>query len=717
MKTIKFIFLSTVQVFLIAAGFSAVAAPATEEPRATPATLADRDGNRLSDGLEAILARTDPRTAVAVVVTFSDPAGNAAAARQAVGPFAVSREYSLIHGFAATVTAGQARALAALPGVFRVEEDGQVSAMLDVSRPAFGVDAAQADPLAGGLGLTGTGVGICTVDTGILATHEQFIDGAGTSKLVAFVDFVNGQTAPYDDNGHGTVVAGIAAGDGGGSTATATALRGVAPGASLYAAKVLDATGSGALSNVAAAIEWCAGQTGVDIISMSLGTAGSSDGQDVMSLAANAATDAGKLVVIAAGNQGAAPGTIGAPGAAAKAITVGAVAEWAPASSSNWHSAGIYIAPFSGRGPTADGRTKPDIMAPGVSIRSAAAGPLQTATGCTTCYGLASGTSMSTPFTAGVAALVMEANGGPLSPAAIRDILLTTAQPRGEVAGKDNEWGFGLIDAWAAVQQAMGASVADYAAVDFPSYTHGRGSVANSGVTRIPIETVDPSKPLAVTVTIDGKIARLGWKPDLEAILLDADGNPFLINIPLFGDVPVPGTISTCAAGDECGAVGRQETVHIRPPLAAGYILEIWPYEGFPNKGAGGSFTYELSNGRSTGDAPAPGTALIASAGLDQSVIDGDKNGVETIELDGSASGPFGTIASWQWDWTDADGPHTATGIAPVLTLPVGEHSITLSVADIYGITASDTVLVTVSAGKSGGGKPGSSGGGKKNGK
>ena len=716
MKPIRFLFSSAILIFSFTIGLSAVAAPAGDEPRAVVPSLADRDGNRLSDGLEAHLAGLGPRDAVAVVVTFSG-AGNAADAQRAVGPFAVSREYNLIQGFAATVTTGQARALAALPGVFRVEEDGLVSAMLDVSRPAFGVDAVQADPLADGLGMTGAGVGICTVDTGILATHEQFIDGAGTSKLVAFIDFVNGRTAPYDDNGHGTVVAGIAAGDGGGSTAKAVTLRGVAPGASLYAAKVLDNTGNGALSDVAAAIEWCAGQPGVDIVSLSLGTAGSSDGKDVMSLAANAAVAAGKLVVVAAGNNGAAPGTIGSPGAAVRAVTVGAVAEWTPGSPNAWHSAGIYIAPFSGRGPTADGRTKPDIVAPGVTVRSAAAGPFQTATGCTTCYGLASGTSMSTPFVAGVAALMLEANGGTLSPAAIQDILFSTAQPRGSVAGKDNEWGFGLLDAWAAVQQAQGAGVADYAATAFPSYTHGRGSVANSGVTRIPIEIVDPSKPLAVTVTIDGKVGRLGWKPDLEAILLDANGNPFLVNIPLFGDVPAPGTISTCAAGDECGAVGRQETVHMKAPLAAGYIVEIWPYEGFPNKGAGGSFTYELSNGRSAGDAPAPGTVLTANAGPDLSAADGDKDGVEAVELDGSASGPFGTIASWQWSWTDGAGVHTATGIAPVVTLPAGEHSITLAVADIYGLTASDMVLVVVSAkGGGGGGKPPGAGGGKGNG-
>ena len=112
---------------------------------------------------------------------------------------------------------------------------------------------------------------------------------------------------------------------------------GVAPGAVLYVGKVLDSGGSGVGSGVVTGVEWFAGQAGVHIISMSLGSAGFTDGLDAISLAVNCATDpdwaptcgslggSPKIAVVAAGNSGPSPVTIGSPGAAAKSITVGAV--------------------------------------------------------------------------------------------------------------------------------------------------------------------------------------------------------------------------------------------------------------------------------------------------------------------------------------------------------------------------------------------------------
>ncbi|SDH54024.1 S8 family serine peptidase [Nitrosomonas sp. Nm132] len=98
--------------------------------------------------------------------------------------------------------------------------------------------------------------------------------------------------------------------------------------------------GVGSGSQIIEGIQYCANQTDVQIISMSLGTTSASDGQDAMSLAVNCASDSNyrascnvtpinsKIVVVAAGNSGSAPGTIGAPGAAEKAITVDAAANW-----------------------------------------------------------------------------------------------------------------------------------------------------------------------------------------------------------------------------------------------------------------------------------------------------------------------------------------------------------------------------------------------------
>ena len=115
---------------------------------------------------------------------------------------------------------------------------------------------------------------------------------------------------------------------GGGGTGGNSKIAGIAPAASIYATKVLDAAGSGSGSQIIEGIQYCANQADVQIISMSLGATSASDGQDAMSLAVNCASDSNyrascnvtpinpKIVVVAAGNSGSAPGTIGAPGAA-----------------------------------------------------------------------------------------------------------------------------------------------------------------------------------------------------------------------------------------------------------------------------------------------------------------------------------------------------------------------------------------------------------------
>jgi len=704
---------------MFAAAFLASAAQAaTVEPGNVPAVpgglgpgLADRDGNHLSDGLEAKLSGLGPDDVVDVIVTFAGP-NTAAAAARTVGPFDVHTEFSIIPGFAARMTAGQARALARMQGVFRVEEDGIVHATDINTNRDFAVDRVQAPVSVAGLGMTGQGVGICTVDTGILAEHEQFVDDAGLTRVAGFVDFVNRQTAPYDDQGHGTHVAGIAGGDGTGVPADEAALFvGVAPQASLYAAKVLDSSGSGRTSNVIRGIEWCAGQPGVNIVNLSLGSDGSSDGSDSVSLAVNNAVDvSGKVVVVAAGNAGATSLTIGTPGAAARAITVGAVAEWSSSVDRvDWWSSGPYLDAFSSRGPTADGRVKPDVVAPGHTVASAYINPYASIGffPCTTdCYTVLSGTSMATPFTAGVAALVLEASGGTLSPEGVRQTIFESAHPRGVVAGKDNEWGFGMIDPWGAVNLAAGATVAEYSPATFPAYRDDRGDVADHGLFALDLEVIDGSIPMSVTVTIDGQVVKSGrivaWQPDLEARLLKPDGTDAAFW--LFLD----STVSQCPAlGDECGRFGRQATLYVAPPLVPAYRLEVWPAEDTFNQGRGGSFVVEISNGRVAGTTdPAP-TGLVADAGGDISVADSDGDGFADIELDGSASGPFGTITEFVWSWTDGAGGHAVTGIAPTVTVPVGTYDIGLTVTDTTGAATSDTVAVTVTAGGGGGPKGG----------
>src|SRR5207248_10135212 len=154
------------------------------------------------------------------------------------------------------------------------------------------------------LGLSGAGVGVAVIDSGITTWHDDLTDRLsrvypfGNQRVAAFVDFVNGRTQPYDDDGHGTHVAGIIAGNGydsGGQKA------GAAPEASLIALKVLDANGNGTVSSIIAALDWVlANHTAYNIrvVNMSVGSSiHESAWTDPLTVAAKKVVDAGVVVV------------------------------------------------------------------------------------------------------------------------------------------------------------------------------------------------------------------------------------------------------------------------------------------------------------------------------------------------------------------------------------------------------------------------------------
>ncbi|MBU7043635.1 MAG: S8 family serine peptidase [Theionarchaea archaeon] len=325
----------------------------------------------------------------------------------------ITYEFLAGDGAAMDVAVGNIKALSEEPGILFVEDDAIVYACLSDSVPLINADDAWS------AGYDGTGVTICIVDTGIDANHCDF----PTWKMVGWKDCVNSQSNYYDDHGHGTHCASIAAGY--------DAPKGVAPGAYLMGAKVLNSSGSGTTSQITAGIEWAV-YNGADIISMSLGGAGG-DGTSTLAQKSNWAVDQGVVVVVAAGNDGACC-TIGTPGDATKVITV--------ASSTKTDS----LSSFSSRGPTTDGRTKPDITAPGSSIYAADSGTSCSDTGM-------SGTSMATPHIAGVCALMLDANGS-VTPLQVKNVLGYTAIDKYNT-GKDALWGWGRVDAYAAVNQIM----------------------------------------------------------------------------------------------------------------------------------------------------------------------------------------------------------------------------------------------------------------------
>lgn len=233
--------------------------------------------------------------------------------------------------------------------------------------------------------LTGKHVGVAVLDTGIYP-HVDF-----GNRVVAFKDYISFRQDPYDDNGHGTHVAGILGGNG---MASNGLYRGVAPGCGIIGIKVLDQKGNGNKEQVLKALKWISSNQenyNIRIINISVGTT-QKDGREHEDLikAVEDAWDEGFIVVTAAGNMGPHPGTITAPGSSRKVITVG---------SSDMLLKNQRI---SGRGPTDHCICKPDIVAPGNGIVSCGAG------GSKTPYTVKSGTSMSTPLISGSIALLLE---------------------------------------------------------------------------------------------------------------------------------------------------------------------------------------------------------------------------------------------------------------------------------------------------------------------
>lgn len=219
---------------------------------------------------------------------------------------------------------------------------------------------------------------------------------------------------------------------------------------------------------------------------MSLGTTGSSDGNDVVSMAINRASEAGIIPIVAAGNAGPGPRTIGSPAAAEKAITVAAMADV--------DKLGFGLAAFSSRGPTRDDRIKPDIAGPGVTI-------MAPRTGSGNQYIAFSGTSMSTPYVSGAVALMLHARPS-LTVEQVRSILQATAQDWGR-SGKDVDYGWGRLDVHAAVKLAGNLAGGTPPAV--PALLRFSGSLAGPGsLAEHSFMVTDPALPLNVTLVMPG---------------------------------------------------------------------------------------------------------------------------------------------------------------------------------------------------------------------
>lgn len=336
--------------------------------------------------------------------------------------------------------------------------DRRVRAADDISAAQIGA------PIAWAAGYDGAGTDVGVIDTGIDLGHP---DLAG--KVRAAQSFVpagepgGGDPADVSDRvGHGTHVASIVAGTG---QASAGRYKGVAFGAGLIIAKALNDDGSGSESTLIEAMQWQAATQNARIVNMSLGS-GPTDGTDPLSQAVNNLSERyGTLFVIAAGNSGPDAKTVGSPGTATAALTVGAV------------DSDDRLAYFSSRGPRLGGdiAIKPEITAPGWNIVAARAEGTSLGSGSGVPgggpvddnYTAASGTSMAAPHVAAAAAALLQRHPD-WTGDQLKNALVGTAEDGGYTA---YEQGAGRLDLGRASQALVFADTPSVSASFTAPYT------------------------------------------------------------------------------------------------------------------------------------------------------------------------------------------------------------------------------------------------------
>ena len=284
----------------------------------------------------------------------------------------------------------------------------------------------------------GSGVKVCIVDSGVDTSHPDL----SGMNLVQWRDFVNNQEEPYDDQGHGTSMAGILVSNGW--------MKGVAPKVDLYVAKALSGNGSGDDGDVAEAIDWCVDQ-GVNIISLSLGGApglipfNPFSGRDSGDAAGDAA-DQGIVVIAAAGNDGGPDddGDVAHPSSERLVISVGGVTQ----DGSHW--SGSSIGDNNGNLfpiilPRQDPHKKPEIVAPAQGV------PVINNQGT---WSIVDGTSAATVFVTGAVALLLEAqpslsgnnsSGSSDTVIQIKQAIMDSSKPLPSQDGHDDNYGYGML--------------------------------------------------------------------------------------------------------------------------------------------------------------------------------------------------------------------------------------------------------------------------------
>ncbi|MGK5440210.1 S8 family serine peptidase [Micromonospora sp. URMC 105] len=414
----------------------------------------------------------DTRSTLPLIVQHGSaaPAGVAGArtTRKLSGASAVAESRKDAVSFWNTVTSGSGTERRLRAGFDKIWLDGLRKPTLDVSVPQTGA------PQAWQAGWTGAGVKVGVIDTGVDQTHP---DLAG--QVAAAADFT-AEADGVDRVGHGTHVASTIAGS---AAASQGRHKGVAPGASLYSAKVCFLDGCPE-SAILAGMTWAAEQ-GVKIANMSLGGYDGPEIDPIEAALVDLTHRYGVLFVVSAGNSGqpgdAGESTVSSPGGMDEALTVGAV-----------NKAG-ELAEFSSRGPrTGDAGIKPDISAPGVGIVAARSSTSDLSPEDESGqYTSLNGTSMAAPHVAGAAAILAQQHPD-WTPERIKSTLMAAAQPNDAIGVY--EQGAGFLDVARAIRQNVTASPVSVAFERTGAAQQRTVTYANSG-----------SSPLTLAVSLDAK--------------------------------------------------------------------------------------------------------------------------------------------------------------------------------------------------------------------
>jgi serine protease AprX len=713
-------------------------------PAAPPLPISAATGAKLAPALASAVLEP-PSSSLRVIVRFDGSVDDVKlqAVESDVGPLAVAYRYRHLHAVAATVTASQLRSLAARDDVDRIDEDAVV-AVPPLPDGNTGADVADIGPsetvwptfppgVASDQGATETDPGlaeaatqfgldgdtaedgvtnystgdmvVAVVDTGIDSRHVDLAGG----KVLAFHDFVTTPdpscppvpvpARPFDQVGHGTHVSSIVAGTGAGNPR----YRGLVPGAALVGLRIFDCRPSTTTSVLDQALEWILDNRTayrIRVANLSVSSSGTGwTGTDSTSVLVNRLTAAGVVVVVAAGNGGPEPSTVGTPGAAKWALTAGVM---------RGGDRGRFLAFFSGRGPTGDGRVKPDILAPGVDVTAAWYDPNPNAPPGGSNYFMQSGTSMAAPFVAGLGALALHADPA-LAPsgrlctpgpgcesgvveasmsAPLTDLLRGTADDWGP-PGADPDNGWGAVRAFPFL-----AAVADSAATGpaYPPHVWRSGNLPHVGRRDVwAFRVTDTSIPVNLNLRASPVDP---FRPPIDVDVFDPNGEV----IPTEWQCASSGGSGACTTLDP-GLFGRQGG-WFRAPVPGVYFAVVRS-----DQGAATAYGLDIDNAVTVGTDPRPPEIGAPSGG--GRVVEGGGTTPFSVTLGRPPTGPVtlrvagdaGLVVSptsLSFDPSTWETPRTVHVGATADGVAEGPHAGRLVVVS-QGAAAADAVFAEVS--------------------